>query len=207
MPGKRLRGGLYITGILLLALGIALTIVSGLGTSPFDALLVGLAQNVGLTVGSWEMVLAAVMLLGNALLARSRPLLLGIVTSVITGLSIDLWMLLLGDFLQPVQLAGRLACLAAGLVVTGLGTAVYLQARFAPTPLDHLMLLLQEQYKLSLLSAKTLIYAVYLALAWLFDGPIGIGTLLSVAIGGLLLQLFMPLIGKRLEARPAGNTA
>ncbi|WP_150274360.1 YczE/YyaS/YitT family protein [Paenibacillus tepidiphilus] len=201
MPGKRLRGGLYVSGILLLALGIALTILSALGTSPFDALLVGLSQSVGLTVGSWEIVLAMLMLLGNSLLARSRPLLLGVVTSLITGLGIDLWMLLLGDLVQPSGLAGKLICLALGLVLIGLGTAVYLTASFAPTPLDHLMLLLQQQYKLSLLSAKTLIYAVYLALAWLFGGPIGIGTLVSVAIGGPLLQLFMPLVRKHIAGR------
>lgn len=44
----------YGIGILILSLGISLTIQSGLGTSPFDALLVGLSKKIGLTVGSWE---------------------------------------------------------------------------------------------------------------------------------------------------------
>ena len=41
----------YVLGNLILTFGIALTIQSNLGTSPFDALLVGLSKQVGLTVG------------------------------------------------------------------------------------------------------------------------------------------------------------
>lgn len=50
----------YILGILLLTLGICLTIQSNLGTSPFDAVLVGLSVKVGLTVGSWEIIIALI---------------------------------------------------------------------------------------------------------------------------------------------------
>ncbi|WP_223702238.1 hypothetical protein [Sutcliffiella deserti] len=45
----------YIIGILLLTLGLSFTIQSNLGTSPFDAVLVGLARNVGLTVGIFKL--------------------------------------------------------------------------------------------------------------------------------------------------------
>ena len=39
---------LFVAGILILTLGISLTIQSELGTSPFDALLVGLSHHLGL---------------------------------------------------------------------------------------------------------------------------------------------------------------
>lgn len=51
----------YVLGILIMTLGISFTILSDLGTSPFDALLVGLSINVGLTVGSWEIIIALIM--------------------------------------------------------------------------------------------------------------------------------------------------
>lgn len=52
MPLSRVNQYLiYAIGILILTLGITLTIQSKLGSSPFDALLVGLSLNVGLTVG------------------------------------------------------------------------------------------------------------------------------------------------------------
>jgi len=63
----------YVVGILILTLGISFTIQSDLGTSPFDALLVGLSQNVGLTVGSWEIILAFLLIGCNSCLKRQRP--------------------------------------------------------------------------------------------------------------------------------------
>lgn len=62
----------YGLGILILSLGISLTIQSGLGTSPFDALLVGLSKEVGLTVGSWEVLISVILLICNAILTRKN---------------------------------------------------------------------------------------------------------------------------------------
>lgn len=82
----------YGLGILILTLGISLTIQSDLGTSPFDALLVGLSIKVGLTVGSWEIIIAFIMIFCNALLKRQRPEFLGLLTAFITGIGIDTWL-------------------------------------------------------------------------------------------------------------------
>ncbi len=50
---NKVKLAFYVLGIILLSLGVSLTIHSDIGTSPFDALLVGLSINIGLTVGSW----------------------------------------------------------------------------------------------------------------------------------------------------------
>ncbi len=61
----------YVLGILILTLGISFTIQSDLGTSPFDALLVGLSLNVGLTVGSWEIIIALLLICCNSILKKT----------------------------------------------------------------------------------------------------------------------------------------
>lgn len=75
----------FVLGIFILSLGISFTIQSDLGTSPFDALLVGLSINVGLTVGSWEIIIAIILICCNSLLKRQRPEVLGLLTAFITG--------------------------------------------------------------------------------------------------------------------------
>lgn len=82
----------YVLGILILTLGISFTIQSDLGTSPFDALLVGLSLNVGLTVGSWEIIIALLLICCNSILKRHRPEILGVLTAFITGIGIDVWL-------------------------------------------------------------------------------------------------------------------
>lgn len=190
---------LFIGGLLILTLGISLTIQSGLGASPFDATLVGLSGSIGLTVGSWEILIAILLLVLNTWLSGKRPEILGLATAFVTGLGIDVWLYWLNDWIEPGLPAGRLVCFASGLIVTGLGTALYLQAKFAPSPLDRLTLLLQKFTGRSIFFTRTLLYFVFLLAAFISGGPIGIGTLLTVCLGGFILNFFMPLTEKALN--------
>ncbi|MDE4085840.1 YitT family protein [Planococcus maritimus] len=189
----------YVAGLLLLSLGIALTILSDLGTSPFDALLVGLSFNVGLTVGSWEIIIAAIMIVGNAMLGRRKPELLGIMTAVIVGLGIDFWLHTLSGVIEPASTPSQSLYFTAGLLTVGVGTAIYLHTNFAPIPVDRLTLLVKELMKTNLFLSRTAIYLMFLVLAIAFGGPIGIGTVLTVCFGGLILNSIMPVTGKTLD--------
>ncbi|MFJ5760501.1 YitT family protein [Neobacillus sp. NPDC093182] len=189
----------FVLGILLLTLGISFTIQSDLGTSPFDALLVGLSTNVGLTVGSWEIIIAFILIGCNSFLKRERPEVLGLLTAFVTGIGIDMWLFLLHDLLTPELWYSKVVCFGVGLVVMGLGTAIYLQTNFAPIPIDRLTLIIQELTRTSILFSRTFIYLVFLLMALLFNGPIGVGTLLSVCLGGLILNYFMPFTKKAFD--------
>ena len=195
----------YTVGILILTLGIALTIQSDLGASPYDALLVGLFKTVGLTVGSWEIIVALIIILMIAVLKRQRPVFIGLLTAVVTGLGIDFWLYLLPHFIVPGQVYSKLAFFIVGVILLGLGTAVYLHIHFAPAPLDHLMLVIRELTGRGILFSRTLIYIVSLILAFLFNGPIGLGTVLTVFLGGPILNFFMGLMQKQRTAAPVAE--
>ncbi|MEH7378737.1 YczE/YyaS/YitT family protein [Neobacillus drentensis] len=181
----------YVLGILILTLGISFTIQSDLGTSPFDALLVGLSINVGLTVGSWEIILALLLIVCNSFLKRHRPEVLGLLTAFITGIGIDMWLFLLHHLITPELWYSKVVCFGIGLVVIGLGTATYLNTNFAPIPVDRLTLIIQELTRTNIFFSKTFIYLVFLIMAMFLNGPIGVGTLLTVCLGGLILNYFM----------------
>ncbi|MDG0948024.1 YczE/YyaS/YitT family protein [Bacillus paranthracis] len=186
----------YVLGILILTLGISFTIQSDLGTSPFDALLVGLSFNVGLTVGSWEIILAFLLICCNSFLKRQRPEVMGLLTAFITGIGIDMWLFLLHNVITPELWYSKVVCFGIGLVVIGFGTATYLHTNFAPIPIDRLTLIIQELTRTNMFFSRTLIYFLFLILAIILHGPIGVGTLLTVCLGGLILNYFMPLTKK-----------
>lgn len=189
----------YVLGILILALGVSITILSELGTGPFDALLVGLSKNVGFTVGSWEIIIALLLICLNSLLKRQRPEFLGLVTAFITGVGIDMWLFILHNFLTPEFWYSKVIWFGIGLIVSGLGTSTYLHTNFAPIPVDRLTLIIRELTKTNLFISKTFIYIVFLIMALIFKGPIGVGTLLTVCFGGLILNYFMPITKKVLD--------
>ncbi|MCY9165123.1 YczE/YyaS/YitT family protein [Bacillus atrophaeus] len=189
----------YVLGILILTLGISFTIQSGLGTSPFDAVVVGLSKNVGLTVGSWEIIIAFILICCNSFLKRQRPEILGLLTAFITGIGIDMWLFLLHNLLTPDLWYSKVICFGIGLVVIGLGTATYLHTNFAPIPVDRLTLIIKELTRTNIFFSRTFIYLLFLIAAIILNGPIGVGTLLTVCLGGIILNYFMPFTEKILD--------
>jgi uncharacterized protein len=196
---------LFGMGIFILALGISLTILSDLGTSPFDALLVGLSLKIGLTVGSWEIIIALLLIFCNSLLQSQKPEFSGLVTALLTGISIDMWLYYLSHFIMPEWWIWKILSLCVGLILIGVGTALYLHTQLAPIPVDKLMLIITDLTKRSILFSRTLIYLSFLLLAFIFQGPIGIGTLVTVCLGGPILNTCIPLIARILNSMSNEN--
>jgi len=189
----------YVLGIMILTFGISVTIQSDLGTSPFDALIVGLSVHAGLTVGSWEIIIAFLLICCNSMLKRQRPEFSGMITAFITGIGIDMWLFFLHRVITPELWYGKAGCFAIGLVVIGIGTATYLHTNFAPIPVDRLTLIVRDLTGRSIFFSRTVIYFIFFILAVMLKGPVGIGTLLTVCLGGIILHFFMPITGRWID--------
>lgn len=193
---KKLRQELpfYLIGLILLTLGIAITIHSRLGTSPFDALLVGLHRTVGLTIGSWEIVIGTIMILGNAAALRKKPEFYAIATSLVTGIGIDSWLWVLGDQLTPQTLTVQWIYLVTGLLISCLGIATYLHSKLAPNPLDSSMVALSELTGWKVSYSRAAISIILVIAAFFLNGPIGIGTILNAVLSGVVIGIFLPYV-------------
>lgn len=182
----------YIIGILILTLGVALSIQSQLGTSPLDAFLVGMYRTFGLSIGSWEIIVGCTLLFGNALLEKKRPEYFALLTTFITGIGIDLWMLLLRNNFFPETVLGQWVYLMSGITLTAFGVALYLQSEIAPNPMDRTMLLITKLTGWSVSYSRAFISVVFVILALFCSGPIGIGTLINAFISGIIINFFLP---------------
>lgn len=183
----------YLSGLVILTLGIALCVISLLGTSPFDALLVGLYHTFGLSIGSWEIVIGLLMVFGNALVERARPEYFAIITSFITGIGIDSWLFAFHQLPMFDGLLAQWIYLLLGILFTGLGVAIYLQSEIAPNPIDRTMMLIRKYTGWNVTYSRALINMLFVILAFFFDGAIGIGTLLNAVVVGMVIGLFFPL--------------
>jgi hypothetical protein len=189
----------FIIGLVIVSFGISMTIKAGLGTGAWDALNVGLSETVGLTPGSWVVIVGIVLIFVNAALVKRKPDLAAVITLLITGVLIDFWILRVFDELVVTGYGKQFAVFILGMVMLSLGLAIYLQPRFPLIPIDNFMMALRERFGLNLMVAKTLGEVIALSAAFLFKGPIGIGTLIVTFSIGPLIQFFYPFFEKLLN--------
>ncbi|RAK19195.1 hypothetical protein B0I26_107114 [Anoxybacillus vitaminiphilus] len=182
----------YIVGLFIISFGVALTIKADLGAGAWDALNVGLAETIGFTVGTWVVIVGAVLMSINAILLRRFPEILAIATIIIIGMFIDFWLKFIFDNWEPSGLLLRFLLFLLGLIVISIGVSIYLQAKFPLNPIDQFMMVLKEKLKITLMTAKTIGEVLALILALAFNGPIGVGTIVITLLIGPFIQFFFP---------------
>ena len=186
----------YVLGLIIFSFGISLVVISNLGAGSWDALTVGLYTRFGLTVGTWLTIVGATLVLVNAVLEKRRPEFLPLVTQIILGYFIDIWLLLIfkNELIQGLSL--QIPSLLIGVFCMGLGIATYLQAKFAIMPIDRFMLNIQKIMRVKVMYAKITAEIIALIAALIVGGPIGVGTLIATLFIGPIIQVFFPRLEK-----------
>ncbi|MDL4841183.1 YczE/YyaS/YitT family protein [Aquibacillus rhizosphaerae] len=184
----------YIIGLIILSFGVTLTIKSKMGTGAWDALNVGLSK-IMFTVGTWVIIVGIILIIINAILLKKRPDFYALITVFIVGFGIDTWLILLTRF-DPQALFFKFTVFSFGLIFLSLGISIYLQAKFAPVPIDNLMIAIHSRFGVRMGIAKTIGEIIALVFAFIFNGPIGIGTILVTVLIGPIIHLFHPRIEK-----------
>ncbi|MFD4138213.1 YitT family protein [Streptomyces sp. NPDC058572] len=180
----QLYGGLALYGA-----SSALLVRGGLGLEPWGVLHQGLAERTGLTIGVVSIIVGALVLLAWIPI-RERPG-LGTVSNVFAvGLGIDATLALVPDVHG---LGMQIAVLAAGIVLNGAATGLYISARFGAGPRDGLMTGLHRFTGRSIRLVRTGIEVVVVAAGWALGGTVGVGTVTYALAIGPLAQLFLRL--------------
>lgn len=175
-------------GLTLYGVSMALMLRSGLGLDPWDVFHQGLQRVLGLTVGAWVTICGALVLLLWIPL-RQRPGVGTVANVLMIGAAMDLTLGLVGG---PHGLPGRVALMAAAVVLNGAASGLYIGARLGPGPRDGLMTGLHRRTGRSLRLIRTGIELTVLAAGLLLGGTAGVGTVVYALLIGPLVQLFLP---------------
>ncbi|TDL80348.1 YczE/YyaS/YitT family protein [Peribacillus frigoritolerans] len=186
------RALFFITGLLILTLGVSLIIKSGLGASSWDALAVGESNMFGLTVGTCIFINGIALIFINAFLMKKKPEILAAASILLIGALIDFWLLVVLKHYSPTVLFFQASALIAGILSMGAGVAIYLQAKFPASPMDTLMVAIHTRFGLNLRNSRIISEAFALLLAFIFQGAIGIGTFIVTLTLGFVVQYFYP---------------
>jgi uncharacterized membrane protein YczE len=186
-----------VVGETLFGLGIGLMLHSRLGVPPWDVLHQGLSERLGLTVGIWSIIVSGLVLVGWLPL-RERYGIGTILNALIIGVVIDVSSLILP---RPDHLVAQTAMVAAGIVVVGIGSGLYIGADLGPGPRDGLMTGIARLGP-SIRLTRTVLEVTVLVVGWMLGGTFGVGTVAFAVFIGPLVQLFLPLLHVDTSARP-----
>ncbi|WP_411843261.1 YczE/YyaS/YitT family protein [Salinicoccus sp. HZC-1] len=180
----------YVVGLVILALGIALTIKGRLlGLASWDVLHYGLWQTFGLTIGSWAIITGAVIVFLTALGTKRWPRIGVYINMVAIGVFIDIF-----NWLLP-EVSGWVAhslIFALGLFVMAFGVAFYITPNLGAGPRDTLMLVLVEKFNMKLSMARNVMELGAAVLGFILGGPVFVGTVIIIIALGRLIEVFLP---------------
>ncbi|MCQ6273575.1 YitT family protein [Bacillus sp. V3B] len=176
---------IYLLGLLVMSLGIVLIILADLGPSPWDVLHVGLYYRVGLTIGSWSIIVGLIILIISALLSKSIPQSGAFINMILVGLFIDMFLMI--PFLQtPTSFFGKTLMFAGGLLINCYGMGLYISAQLGAGPRDSLMLAITSKTGWKVGRVRSVIEVLAFTIGWQLGGPIFWGTI----VYGILIGVF-----------------
>ncbi len=198
---------MLVFGLFLFALGIVLTLRSGLGLGPWDVLHQGLSIHLPISFGQAGILVGALLLIVTVLLGERLGL--GTVLNILLiGLFIDaiLWSGSVPD-MSGANPVARFLMDASGVLLIGMGSGLYIKAGMGAGPRDSLMLALSSLSGKKVGWVRTGIEATVLALGYLLGGTAGIGTLIFVLGIGLAVEAGFKLFRVPRRRAPEPKTA
>ena len=181
---------LYL-GLILYGISSSLLVLATLGLDPWDVFHQGLSRTFGLAIGTWAIIVGAVVLLLWIPL-RQRPGIGTLSNVVLVGLTMNV---VLGHVGAPHAMAARVACLVCGVLLNGVATGAYIGAGVGPGPRDGLMTGLAARGH-SIRVVRTGLEVTVLVTGWLLGGTVGVGTVVYALSIGPLAHVFIPLFAR-----------
>lgn len=182
-----IRWSFFVVGLIILALGIALTIKGKvLGIGPWDVFHYGLFVQLGLTIGTWSIIVGFLLLTITAIFTKELPQIGAFLNMLLLGLFIDFWLFLLPD---PQTLLIEIIVFVIGVIVLGYGIGIYVSPDLGAGPRDSLMLLIVDKTGWSIQWVRNGIEITVFLLGWLLGGPVGIGTVFIAFFLGKIVQV------------------
>jgi uncharacterized membrane protein YczE len=194
-PVRRLSA--LFLGLGLYGASMSLMIAANLGLDPWDVFHQGVSRLTGARFG-WVVIATGAVVLLAWIPLRQRPALGTIANVVVIGLVVDAVNAVLP---VPHEIWLRWAYGIFGVILTGVGSGLYIGARLGPGPRDGLMTGIVARYAgrrfASIRLVRTAIEVTVLAVGFLMGGKVGAVTVLFAVGIGPLAHLFIPIFAVR----------
>ena len=169
-----------VVGLWIFGTGEAVLIAAGIGVSPWTVLAQGITEQTSFTVGEATFIVSVCVLLLWIPL-RETPGIGTILNAILIALSIDV----MAPFIpEQESFPNAIVQSAFGVMMVGIGSALYLTANLGPGPRDGWMTGIQKKTNWPIGRVRVGIEIIVLSIGILLGGTFGLGTIMfALGIG------------------------
>jgi len=169
-----------VSGLWIFGTGEAILIDAGIGVSPWTVLAQGITEQIGSTVGESTFIVSILVLFLWVPL-RETPGIGTILNAILIALSIDVMRPFIPDQTDTIP---QVIQASIGIILVGIGSALYLTANLGPGPRDGWMTGVQKKTNWPIGRVRVGIEIIVLSIGIALGGTFGLGTIMfAIGIG------------------------
>ncbi|MGX4670279.1 YczE/YyaS/YitT family protein [Cerasibacillus sp. JNUCC 74] len=183
-----MRWLIFLFGIMGFSLGVSMSInMQHLGIHPWDVLNVALYEKLGLSIGSWAIIIS-ILLIGVSWILDKRYIKLGtFFNAILVGIFVDIYLFL--DFLPTASHTWMdYVWMIIGIMIMGVGGGVYNAANVGSGPRDGFMLSISDKLSASVGKVRIITETFVLLLGLILGGPVFLFTFVFTFIQSPIFQ-------------------
>jgi len=177
----------FIIGIFILAFGVNMMVKADIGMNPWSVFQLGLCNIFHIPFGLSIQIVGFVLIIFSFLIGKIKPRAGTIVNMILGGFFIDNLFYPIIPFVSG--LWTQIMLMLIGIIITAIGSALYISADLGAGPRDSLMIAIYFITNKSIGFVRTGLEAIVLLIGFLMGGKVGIGTILFVLLFGAFLQI------------------
>jgi Predicted membrane protein len=183
----------FLSGIVLMTLGVSLTVKSEVGAGAYDSINFGLANLLKINVSIAIWITSFVVAVISSMVRKRFLKFTTFLTSILVGISTDMWVMMTESIVFSTTYE-KVVIYLIGIFLIATGIAIYIIPNLPVNPTDDLMVALTEEKSISLMKAKLSIDGICIIIAFILKGPIGIGTITATLFVGPLIDIINKII-------------
>lgn len=179
---RAIRWFFYMAGLIIFSYGITIVLkMQYLGVHPWDVLNVALHDKVGLTIGSWAIIIS-IVLIGVSLILDRRYVKLGtFINAILVGVFVDFFLWI--DFLPNASHTwSDYLIMVIGIITMGFGGGLYNSAELGAGPRDGFMLSISDKLGRSVGLVRIVVETLVLLIGYVLGGPVFLFTFIFTFI-------------------------
>lgn len=185
------RLAISIFGIGIISLASALFFLTDLGADPYQVLCNAIHIQFSITIGMANMILNGAIVILILIFFRKHINISMFLSLILSGLFIDGYVALLDPIVNPyLHMVVKVVIVIFACILLSLGVYLYTAPSLGASPADSVGLIIAELLKKPYSIIRIFTDVLYTATGFLLGGKVGITTIISVILTGVMIGIF-----------------